>query len=278
MKKLFLIISLAITLYIPATYTASEKSHFTHEKHSSFSPNQDTINQLPPELLQLILTQLQSDSVALIHASRTCKSWHATVTDITSSTIRQLLQKNNNDPEHAFIPAIHKNLALCVASLIGDYQVDPNTTYFMNFKHNKTHNPHLRWLNTSIVDNMTPLMHALIIKNTKRLSDLSTIQALLFYHADPNIVEQSGNTALHYAAHYNDTESVDILLKHHALTEKKNLAGKTAYNLSRSPHVQSKLNAYVPLSTRLNTWDMNIVSASVVTILAIIAHNYYIQN
>jgi ankyrin repeat protein len=55
------------------------------------------------------------------------------------------------------------------------------------------------------------------------------VQFLLEAGADQNIAGMDGNTALHYAASYNQLESARLLLEHGADPSRKNLKGEMPY-------------------------------------------------
>src|SRR5271169_5577358 len=57
--------------------------------------------------------------------------------------------------------------------------------------------------------------------------DIATLRALLKQHADVNAAQPDGTTALHWAAHWNDAEAVDLLLRAGANAKAVNRYGAT---------------------------------------------------
>src|SRR5215470_2506384 len=63
--------------------------------------------------------------------------------------------------------------------------------------------------------------------NAAQSRDMNTVRALVRQHGDVNAAQPDGTTALHWAAHWNDSELVDLLLKAGANAKAVNRYGAT---------------------------------------------------
>ncbi len=65
--------------------------------------------------------------------------------------------------------------------------------------------------------------------------DTAALRTLLKQHAPVNAAQRDGTTALHWAAHWNDTESVELLLQAGADAKAVNRYGATPLSGGRGP-------------------------------------------
>jgi len=74
---------------------------------------------------------------------------------------------------------------------------------------------------------MTPLMIA--IKNKSSTAAAYAVRTLISLGADSKLADSQGNTALHWAAQFNQPEVIDVLLRAGASLNVVNRLGDTAY-------------------------------------------------
>src|SRR5215831_20379287 len=63
--------------------------------------------------------------------------------------------------------------------------------------------------------------------NAAQKRDMTTLRTLLQQHIDVNAAQPDGTTALHWAAHWNDLEAVNLLLRSGADSKAVNRYGAT---------------------------------------------------
>jgi uncharacterized protein len=89
--------------------------------------------------------------------------------------------------------------------------------------------------------------------NAAQKRDMTTLRALVLQHTDVNASQPDGTTALHWAAHWNDLEAVNLLLRAGANSKATNRYGSTpiseAVATGNAAMVQALLNAGASANT-----------------------------
>src|SRR5262245_6693186 len=89
--------------------------------------------------------------------------------------------------------------------------------------------------------------------NAAQKRDMTTLRALVQQHTDVNAAQPDGTTALHWAAHWNDLEAVNLLLRAGANSKATNRYGSTpiseAVATGNAATVQALLNAGASANT-----------------------------
>src|SRR5262245_54890812 len=91
----------------------------------------------------------------------------------------------------------------------------------------------LRFLTASLLCTATLLAASSggVIETAKR-KDAAAVRTLLEHQTDPNAASADGTTALHWAAHWDDLETVDLLIRSGANVKQANRYGVTPLTLT----------------------------------------------